>query len=207
MINIEKYLDSGIIENYCLGLASPEEVQQLEAYCTEYEEIRTALEEAQEALENYVWEFEKTPPAKALDNILANIQKDTLLDGLKLSENSGKINRFIPISAHSDYRKWQNLTRDLKPPKDFYIHTHELYNDSKNALYVVWIKDRIPEEEHDDLLESVLLLEGDCEGILENDKVFLTEGDFWQVPLHTNHQLKVCSNHPVKLILTRQVVA
>lgn len=207
MINIEQYINSGIIEHYCLGLASEAEAAELEQHCHKYEEIRIALEQHQAAMENYIGQYEKKAPNNLLAGILTGINHDQKLADAKILQESGKLQQFIPISTQSDYQKWLDLTKDLKPPENFDVHLHELYNDSKNFLYVVWIKDQIPEEEHDDLHESILLLEGNCDGFLENRKVHLKEGDFWQVPLHTDHFLRVTSKQAVKLILMRQIVA
>lgn len=205
MIDIKAFLDSGIIEDYCLGIATTEAAAQLEGYCMQYPEIKLALEKAQQDMISYMQLFEKAPPQHMLDGILQNVTKDIELEKAKLTGDSARLSQFIPISKHSDYQKWQRLTKELNPPQDFDIHSHELFNDESNILCVVWIKDRIPSEEHDDLLESILCVEGTCVGKLDNETIPLSPGDFWQIPLHADHTLEVTSDHPVKLILMRQI--
>ena len=204
MFDLKAYLDSGIIENYCLGLTSAAEAAQLEAHCLKYREVQEALTLAQENLEQYFWAYQKDAKQGVEDDLLKNVEDDYDLSISQLSASNAKMDKFIPISTHSDYQKWLKLTEELQPPAQFDIHFHELYRDQKNLLCVVWIKDFIPEEKHDTLMESILCLEGTCEGTLNNCKIPLQAGDFWQVPLHAEHTLKVTSETPVKLILMRQ---
>jgi anti-sigma-K factor RskA len=54
MMNIQEYINSGIIEDYCLGVLSPEERQAVAQNAMLYPEIQTAIEENELALKRYV---------------------------------------------------------------------------------------------------------------------------------------------------------
>ena len=67
-MNTSEYIESGIIETYVLGMASPEEAAELEALCLEFPEIKAALNAFEETLEkneygyrhwHYRWGAEK----------------------------------------------------------------------------------------------------------------------------------------------------
>ncbi len=52
-MDIKKYIASGILEHYVLGLASEEEQKEVEMYISAYPEIKTELEAIEVAMEQY----------------------------------------------------------------------------------------------------------------------------------------------------------
>lgn len=52
-VDIQKYIASGILEQYVLGQLSPTERREVEQYAVQYPEIRTELDAIEEALELY----------------------------------------------------------------------------------------------------------------------------------------------------------
>ena len=52
-MDIKKYIESGVLENYVLGLASEEERREVEMYATGYPEIKAELEAVEVAMEKY----------------------------------------------------------------------------------------------------------------------------------------------------------
>lgn len=75
IMDIQKYIASGILENYVLGLASLEEQQELERYVQEYPEIQQELTIIEETLGIYI-QAQARPMPKGLDTqILAHIDQ------------------------------------------------------------------------------------------------------------------------------------
>lgn len=203
MLNVKAYIESGIIEEYCLGVTTRAQAQLFEEYCEQYPEIRAALEEAQQSLEHYAEGFARAPSAGNLNQILDTVNAEFNLGKATLSA-AGRLDHFIPISPSSAHQQWAHLTASLEPPADFDIHVHELYADEEYSLAVLWIRNSVPPEIHDDMFESALCLEGSCIGVLGDEEVRLEPGDFWDIPLHREHFLKVRSKTPAKLILMRK---
>jgi anti-sigma-K factor RskA len=52
-MDLEKYLSSGIIEDYCLGVLSPEETQEVAKNAKQFPEIEDAIREIEEVLKEY----------------------------------------------------------------------------------------------------------------------------------------------------------
>jgi anti-sigma-K factor RskA len=52
-MDLEKYLSSGVIEDYCLGVLSPEEAQEVVRNAKQFPEIKEAIREVEEVLKNY----------------------------------------------------------------------------------------------------------------------------------------------------------
>jgi hypothetical protein len=52
-MDLEKYLSSGVIEDYCLGVLSPEKAQEVAKNATQFPEIEQAIAEVEEILKKY----------------------------------------------------------------------------------------------------------------------------------------------------------
>jgi hypothetical protein len=52
-MDIEKYLDSGIIEDYCLGVLSPEEAKEVAQIAEQFPGVEEAIREIEEVLKKY----------------------------------------------------------------------------------------------------------------------------------------------------------
>lgn len=76
-MNIQDYISSGIIETYVLGLAGEDESLELERLCLEHPEIAQALQEAQEAMEEYAQLHAVNPSSDTKNQIWNGINQDT----------------------------------------------------------------------------------------------------------------------------------
>jgi anti-sigma-K factor RskA len=79
-LNIQDYISSGILETYLLGLAGEEEARELEQLCLKYPEVKAALEEAENTMENYAQLHAISPPASAKEQIWSAIQQSTAIN-------------------------------------------------------------------------------------------------------------------------------
>ena len=68
---------------------------------------------------------------------------------------------------------------------------------------IVWLKDYAPHEVHDNEYERFLIVEGTCDIIVEDEVNQLVPGDYFAIPLHKKHLVKVTSSIPCKVILQR----
>jgi len=206
MNDIKKYINSGIIEKYCLGLTSKTESLELEKYCLEFPELKKELKRHQLSLEQYLSKFEIKPSISCKNRILQSLE-DEKLDSDILNAERTQFNQFVDISEYSNVESWQNLTHQIIPPKDFDIHSHVLYKDSKKLLSIVWINDSVPHEVHDNTLESFLVLEGSCTCNLGDEFIEMKAGSFLEIPLNVVHNLTVTSERSLKFILTKKKIA
>ncbi|MDI3320270.1 anti-sigma factor [Pinibacter soli] len=72
-MNIQEYIQSGIIESYVLGLASEEERLEFESVCATYPEVVEAREALELSLEHQAVSNAVTPPAYLKDKIRSAI--------------------------------------------------------------------------------------------------------------------------------------
>lgn len=95
---IKEILDSGIIENYVLGLTTEEESQELESYARQYPEIRNEIKRFGLSLETLSIEQKLEPPAHLKQNILSQISGEENIESIKPVTPS-KSWTWLPIAA------------------------------------------------------------------------------------------------------------
>ncbi|MEM9822420.1 MAG: cupin domain-containing protein [Bacteroidota bacterium] len=206
MANLKAYLESGIIEKYCLGVATPEEIRQLERYSKECPEFMQMLNANQQFFEQFLHTFERKPPKNSKQKIIDRIRSTKALS-VHLNDQQG-LNTFIPLDANANFKHWQQLIRPIHPKVDFdNIYVHPLFSDANRQLLILWIKDYIPEEVHPQLDESFFILEGSCICSVQGVDHHLKAGSFMRMPPDRRHYFKVTSPKPVKAILSRVKVA
>lgn len=204
---IKEYLESGIVEDYCLGLLDDANSQQLMTFCESHLEVQTCLKVTQKSMESFIGSFKRKAPKSAKRIIKNNILDKLKLEKAKLIGKDQMLEEFIGISRHSNVNKWEHLIKDIKPPVGFDdIYAKPLFLSENRELLLIWARELVPEEIHDDMEESFLLLEGtvDC---YVNDEVFsMVKGDFMQIPLNAHHKVVVTSKTTAKAIRSRVLI-
>ncbi len=76
-MNVQEYISSGIVENYVLGLASPEERSEFEQMCKQYPEVAKARTTFELVLENQAMQNGITPPAELKGKIFEQLTGST----------------------------------------------------------------------------------------------------------------------------------
>jgi hypothetical protein len=73
-VNIELYIQSGIVESYALGLATPVEREEFEQLVPHYPELKVALSDFEYQLELFSLDNEEPPPPEVRERIKARIR-------------------------------------------------------------------------------------------------------------------------------------
>jgi len=177
-MDVKKYIASGIVQDYCLGILSKKEMDVVEQYAAVYHQPPAALR------------------AKTL-SLLDNLKKEEQADAASLP----LLNRF------SDYKNWLRAVKPLMPAElRKPVFTKILHEDEGLFQVLLWVKDYYPDEVHDDLQECFIILEGECECHVEGEVIKLSAGGFFEVPLHKHHDVKVTKG-PVLAVVQRMKVA
>jgi anti-sigma-K factor RskA len=85
-MNIQAYIESGILEEYVLGTVSPQEKQEVECMSHIYPEIREELLRTESALEEYALKHQATPPPSLKESIFAQMNFDAAAEDTKSEE-------------------------------------------------------------------------------------------------------------------------
>ncbi len=88
-MDIQQYIASGIIEAYVLGIASDEEVRELESLSIQYPEINAAAEEYRKALEQFSELHAVTPPPGLKEQIWSALEQENATEKSTMLEQPG----------------------------------------------------------------------------------------------------------------------
>ncbi|WP_428328521.1 cupin domain-containing protein [Mucilaginibacter sp.] len=194
-MDIKAYIESGVLEEYCLGLLNAEEQAYLIQITMLYPEVKAELTAVELVMENIAI-------ATATEPAPANRQR--ILSSLGFEDASAMldINNLPAVDETADHQTWLNtlahLIPEAEPTEDFLVHV--IRNDSRYQQMLVITKNDVPEEEHGDLLESFFILEGHCECTVGNELYQLNPGDFLEIPLNVKHDIKIVSPYVVGIL-------
>jgi len=194
-LNIQTFIDSGILEMYALDLLDPNEREEAELMISFFPEIRKELDSIQNALEMYADSRAIRPRPHLKDKIresISNLKKEQELDALNL-----------PLINHlSDHKQWLDLVKDFIPSKwESDIPFFKIIQQSDKLLQmVIAISVDTLDEVHEDEYESFLILEGRCKCTVGQDVLFMEEGDFMAIPLHEHHTVELITDTVVAIV-------
>jgi mannose-6-phosphate isomerase-like protein (cupin superfamily) len=202
MKDINDYINSGILESYVLGMATSEEIKEVEQVAYANVEVKEAIDSISRLFEQQAISQAVQPDLTIKPLLLAKI------DYIERLEN-GEAAAFPPkLDANStiaDFEPW--LSRpDFQLPKDFAgLYGKIISHNPRMTTAVIWLQDGAPKEIHRKEYESFLIVEGSCEICIGEEIHQLVAGDFLPIPLHKYHHITVTSRIPCKAIQQRVV--
>ena len=198
-MTIREYIDSGILESYAMGAASDDERRQVEMMAAANPEIREEINAISAALEEYAFAHAMEP---------SPVVKPLLMATIDYSERikSGEPVTFPPAlnenSKVEDYSPWLDRP-DMHNGLEENLFVKIIGNSPGMITAIAWIKDETPREIHHDEYERFLIVEGNCDIIIGDKTNHLVPGEYFSIPLHEYHTLKVTSSIACKAILQR----
>jgi mannose-6-phosphate isomerase-like protein (cupin superfamily) len=193
-MNIEQYIESGILQEYSLGVLSEQERAAVERDCALYPEIKMALRNIELGLQKFAEANALWPGPELQDSIwntLENLNKEKQMD----PEDLPIINEF------TDYRKWLTLVKELVPKQqDEDRICHVIRHTDTITQMVLASKTDFEPEMHTDLHESFIILEGRCECYVGKRTFQLGPGGFTAIPLDEMHSVKLLSPRVVAIL-------
>jgi len=200
MNQLSQFLESGILELYVMGIASPEEIKEVEQMALLYPEIRQEIELIERGLEEYALTQAVQPKATLKPLIMASIN---YIERVNNGEPLSAAPLLSPTSRKEEFAYWlDNPEFDL--PEDFEGAYAKIINANlKATTAIIWIKEFTDNEIHHNEYEHFLILEGTCDFSIGEEVHHLVPGDYLKIPLHTPHIAKVTSDIPCKAILQR----
>lgn len=194
IMNIQEYIDSGVLEAYCLGALTAEEYADVERMYDNHEVVKHELNAIRNALGQYAAQVAITPP-DALSGQIWNV-----LDNLN-KENAADLHNLPVINRHTDYKKWKAIVLPFAPqPRKGEFLTKVLrHTDTVTQVLIVATVD-VPDEVHTNELESFIVLEGECECIIGDKSYRLSPGQYIEIPLHTHHDVQIRSAYVMAIM-------
>ncbi|SKB81248.1 cupin domain-containing protein [Daejeonella lutea] len=194
-MNLQSYIESGILELYALDQLDPNEREEVERMLSVFPEIRAELDQIQSALERYAHSQSIAPPPHVKDKISESItnlekEKEMNLQDLPL------------INSFSDHGKWLDLVKDMIPEQieQNTVFTSVLQQSENVVQMLVVTNTHIPDEVHEESHESFLILKGRCKCTVGNQVRYMEEGDFMAIPLYEHHDVEILSDKVVAIL-------
>jgi len=197
-MEINELISSGLIEVYCLGMASDEEKSLVENQAAINKSVRREIELVREALVQLGRSSSATPPASLKIKILDLIEEVPIYS-------------FPPrVSLSSRADEWlEYLEQNKITTPDSYdvLHLMDLPGNEKQVTYIVWAKKgTVVEESHSEEEEYLLMLKGHCSIIINGKIGYYKEGDIAFIPKGAVHRAEVLSDEPM-LIIGQRIAA
>lgn len=199
-MNIQEYINSGVLELYVLGEASHEEILVVESLSAEYPEIRLELEAIAQSLEAYTMANAVEPDVTLKPFLMATLN---YLERLEKGEAPVNPPILSEKTSISDFSVFIDRADFVLPDELDNFHARIIAHTPEAMTALVWIKELAPLEVHHDEHEKFLILEGTCNIEVEDMVYSLGAGDYFGIPLHKNHAVRVTSDIPCKVVLQR----
>lgn len=164
----------------------------------------TSVTQTEDALILYAAAHSQEPPAHLRHAVLDKIRD---LNTQKSTARKLDLNQLPLLDEQSSWLEWNEAVADIEVPADYEdIYMHTLESNEQRDLFVIWVKEFVPEEVHHDLLESFMILEGSCVCYITDKQggirtVRLGAGDFITMQLEETHDIHITSEQPAKAIL------
>jgi len=193
-MNVQDYIDSGILHDYIMGSLTAAESAGVEQVCALYPEIQAELTRMRAAIDHFTDDIAVTPPAEMQDNIwdkLDNINK----------ERTGDISALPVVNKYSDHNNWKRIVAPFMPQTIPDERIARVLRHSGGVTQVLIISTTDVEEEvHEHEQESFIILEGECECHVGDNVIRLGPGGFIDIPLHVSHNVKILSPYVVAVL-------
>ncbi len=199
-MDIREYIASGILEQYVLGNTSKDESLEVERMAAAHAEIRNEIAEISSTIEQFAMANAVPPSRNVKPFLMATID---FMERMEQGEKTSIAPLLTEDSQLTDYSSWLNRTDIVLPAHSSDPFAKIISSVPGAVTAIVWIQNESPLEIHHDEYEKFLIVEGSCDIIVEKEIHHLVPGDFFSIPLHKNHRIKVTSDIPCKVILQR----
>ena len=194
-MNLKFYIESGILEQYALGLLPDTEKLNVKRMLNLHVELRDELERIQIAMENYASSRAIKPRSQMRDIVIdsiVNLQKEKIMD----------INDLPLINKFSDYNNWLGLLATLgeMPLGHDGKFVKVLRADESVTQMLITSSTDIEEEVHSNEHESFLILSGKCKCTISGKERLMGPGEFMSIPLYEPHDVELLSETVIAIL-------
>lgn len=200
MLDPHNYIQSGILEEFVMGLTSDDENREVMAMAARYPEIQREIDEISASLEQLAVQQAPEPDPTIKPLLMATIDYIERIKGGEIPSNPPEL---YAGSTPADFSEWLERS-DMALPADFMdVHARLIAYTPQAMTAIVWLQHGAPAEVHEAQYEKFLVLEGSCDIRIGERVVSLSVGDYLSIPLHETHAVTVTSANPCKVILQR----
>lgn len=198
-MEIKQYVESGILEQYVLGLLNVDEELDVVRLSLIYPEVKAELNGIETAIEQLALAAAISPAEHSRHRLLATLGFTGELPALDLNN--------LPLtSAEANHLQWLEALKHLIPQNpDQDVFAEVLTAKPELSQVLVVTKCDVPEETHGDLIESFFILKGECICTVGDETYHLHGGSFLEIPLNVEHTIKIVSPYVVGILQHRML--
>lgn len=198
-MNLQTYIESGILELYVLDLLDVPEKSVVHALVLKHSELKMEIQAIELALENHALEYAIEPSAGLKEKI-----EQALMASAEDLTNQHQI---IPIDEYSDHLYWLDFVTRHFPEAQHAENLCELIAEDIGLKQILVVSTfDIEEESHAQEYESFLILKGRCRCTVDGKVFFLEAGGYTQIPLRVNHRVEVVDGPVMAVVQYRAAV-
>ena len=199
---MKAFINSGIIENYCLGICSKEEKIELLQMAALHPIVRSEIEKVTQYFENLLLENAIAPKPSVKNSVLRSIyKKNALVDRtyVPLIENDSATKALgqwiLDNNIHSPEAEFDDLFVIPLPSTDLVTN------------FVVASKKGHEPELHSDFIEYLYVIKGSCTMNFDGKEHSYNAGNIIAIPPDVIHFAVVTSLQPMLALVQRQLTA
>lgn len=201
-MDIEGYIASGILENYCMGFCSETEATQVERYASAYPAIQQEIDKIRSVFEEYLLSNQIEPSRNVKFAVMENIYRQMATADPAyiplLKENIGP----------AEIDTWIANNPVEGPDVAFdNVFMKELPSTPFVSNFMVWAKVRQDMEVHSEFNEYLYVVKGSCTMYFEDRAKHYSAGEIIYIPPHVHHRAVITSPYPMVAIVQRQMCA
>lgn len=197
-------INSGILELYVMGQASPQDQANILAMAAAYPAVATEIHNISIALEQYATAHAAAPHAATKPFVMATLNYMARIEAGEQPSNPPII---TTLSTIADYAAWTSRPDLQLPPQLHGAHAYIIGHNAQAMTAIVWLAQGAMPESHHHEHEKLLVLEGSCCVYIEGQEHHLVAGNTISIPLYAEHHIAVTSSIPCKVILQRVALA
>ena len=191
-MDIIDYINNGNLEQHCFDLFNVNLSKEIAVLSSAYPELKQELAEIEDMIEQFAIS-QAIIPSDGL--------KSRIISALDFAAEDLDIKNLPPTSQYSNYTQWLNAVEHLIPDEPFEDFFAELLKQDEHiAQTLVITRLDVPEELHEATAESFFILKGQCACTVGKEVFMLNAGDYLDIPLHVNHDIKILSPYVIAIL-------
>jgi quercetin dioxygenase-like cupin family protein len=201
-MDITAFIQSGILENYCLGLCAAKEIDEIETLSLKYPEIKNEIEKIHHFFETQFLANQVKPSAGVKMALMQSIYKQ---EAKIKKEFPPLITEDIAAQELRDWINFNNISFPKENTDNLFLMELPSTNEVTNLLVVA--KTGHEPEMHQDFTEYLYIIDGSCTMNFEGEEKSYGTGDIITIKPNINHYAVVTSIQPMLALVQRQQCA
>lgn len=201
MNKVAAFINSGIIETYCLGFTGDKENREVQLMASLYPQVQQQIDSVKLMFSDKIFANQIKPSPDVKISLMKSIYVQHSLINKKFLP---LLNNIKNIDDLHECVIANNLRNSNLPVDN--IMTQELPSTNEITNFAAWVKKEQTEEIHPHINEYIAVMEGSCDMYFGNVKKSYSKGEVIFIPPHILHSAVITSAQPMFALVQRQMI-